>query len=59
MEERILPEKSLESYPMNARFNRSAGDASRSATLGFVAGLRSQVPLALLAIATNRGDVGR
>lgn len=44
---------------MNADFNRSAGVATRSTALGFVAGLRSQAPLALLAIATNRGDVGR
>ena len=44
---------------MNAHFNRSAGIASRSATLGFVAGLRSQMPLALLAIATGRGSIGR
>ena len=44
---------SLENCSMNADFNRSAG---RATSLGFVSGLRSQVPLALLAIAAGRGE---
>lgn len=56
---RLLRDKSLESVTMSIHFVRQAGVPSRAAALGFVAGLRSRMPLALLAVAANRGDGGR
>lgn len=44
---------------MRADVHLSASIASRSTALGFVAGLRSQAPLALLAIATISDDTGQ
>lgn len=38
---------------------RRTGVPARATALGFVAGLRSQTPLALLAVAASRGDTGR